>query len=57
MRSSSKGAVDGIPPLPARNYDTQDVLPRYVPAPGSYQVPANLRETFLGKKLNNNCEI
>lgn len=34
VRSSSKGAAD-IPPLPARNYDSQDALPRYVPPPGS----------------------
>ncbi|KAL4229150.1 Immunoglobulin C1-set domain [Mactra antiquata] len=34
VRSSSKGAAD-IPPLPARNYGSQEVLPRYVPPPGS----------------------
>ena len=35
MRSSSKGAVENsIPPLPARNYDATDAMPRYVPAPG-----------------------
>jgi len=34
LRSSSKGAVDFIPPLPARNYDSQDAMPRYVPPPG-----------------------
>lgn len=34
VRSSSKGAVE-IPPLPARNYDTQDIMPRYAPPPGS----------------------
>ncbi|XP_052273577.1 nephrin-like isoform X3 [Dreissena polymorpha] len=35
-RSSSKGAVEhAIPPLPARNYESTEAMPRYVPAPGS----------------------
>ncbi|XP_053408375.1 nephrin-like isoform X2 [Mercenaria mercenaria] len=34
VRSSSKGAAD-IPPLPARNYESHEVAPRYVPTPGS----------------------
>ncbi|XP_052804572.1 LOW QUALITY PROTEIN: nephrin-like [Mya arenaria] len=36
VRSSSKGAVENsVPPLPARNYDATDAMPRYVPPPGS----------------------
>ena len=35
VRSSSKGAADHIPPLPARNYGSQEHLPRYVPPPGT----------------------
>ncbi|XP_060601091.1 synaptogenesis protein syg-2-like isoform X3 [Ruditapes philippinarum] len=44
VRSSSKGAAD-IPPLPARNYESQDIpQPRYVPPPGS--------STSFGNNIN-----
>ncbi|XP_067679249.1 nephrin-like isoform X2 [Haliotis asinina] len=38
VRTSSRGAADQLPPLPARNYGPQDLPPRYTSPPGNVDV-------------------